>query len=108
MSKARKTKQQKLITQLKRELAQNSPKQILPVENPKKNISVEPEQKQNLLTLNLKSAQLSPKQKSSPTSVVTLPYDKSFIKKDLFKTGVIATLAMLIELVLYFTLNFRS
>ena len=96
MAKKRKTRQEKIILQLKRELAR---RQIKPIVN---NQKIEPRQeailakpKKNFLKLN--------KEKKTDASI--LSYDSSLIKKDLIKTLVLAIFALSLEFVLYLKLR---
>lgn len=88
MPKRRKTRQEKIILQLKRKLASKT--------------ESKPSQEAKLV-----EPQLKPKEKSSQKKTVNsvFSYDTSLIKKDLFKTLILALIVFGLELVLYLKLK---
>jgi len=96
MAKKRKTRQEKIILQLKRELARQKAKPASPstkIKARQEAISPEPKIK----------PQKQLKEKKSDISI--LSYDPRLIRKDLVKTLILTLIAISLELVLYFKLR---
>lgn len=96
MAKKRKTRQEKIILQLKRELARQKAKPVSPSKKVKPRqeaISLEPK--------------IEPKKKvkEKKSDISILSYDPKLIRKDLVKTLILTLIALSFELVLYFKLR---
>lgn len=96
MPKKRKTRQQKIILQLKRELAKER-KKIVP-SNKKK------EARQGAVSFR-SQVQTKNKSQKEKTDVSIFSYDPRLIKKDLLKTALLAAIALSLEFVLYLKLR---
>ena len=96
MPKKRKTRQQKIILQLKRQLAQERKKVVSP--NKKK------EARQGAVSFR-PQVQLKKLTKEKKTDVSIFSYDPRLIKKDLVKTALLAAIALSLEFVLYLKLR---
>ncbi len=96
MPKKRKTRQQKIILQLKRELAKERKKVVSPIKKK--------EARQGAISFR---PQVQPKKSSQEkkTDISIFSYDPRLIKKDLVKTALLATLALSFEFVLYWKLR---
>jgi len=86
MPKKRKTRQEKIILQLKRELAKK----------------IEPSQEANLAKPRFEPPKKSISKKAA---ISAFSYDPSLIKKDLIKTSILALLVIGLEFVLYLNLK---
>lgn len=96
MGKKRKTRKEKIILQLKRELAREKSKTVSPsrkIEVRQEAISPEPKIKPRKQV------------KEKKTDISILSYDPKLIRKDLLKTLILTLIAISLELVLYFTLR---
>ena len=96
MAKKRKTRQEKIILQLKRELAQKEVQvpSLKPKTKPSQGaISFQPKPKAPRLT------------KEKKTDISTLSHDSRLIKKDLAKTLILTLIALSLQLVLYLRLR---
>jgi len=96
VAKKRKTRQEKIILQLKRELARQKAKPVSPsmkIKARQEAISIEPKIK----------LQKQSKEKKSDISV--LSYDPKLIRKDLVKTLILTAIAISLELMLYLNLR---
>jgi len=96
MAKKRKTRQEKIILQLKRELAQ---KTQIPTSS---GIKSPPRQEAVFSTPKMKAKKISPTEKPV---VSVLSYDSKLIKRDLFKTFLLSLAVVSLELVLYLALR---
>jgi hypothetical protein len=96
MAKKRKTRQQKIILQLKRELARERQKTILP--------GTKVKARQGAISIRPKSE--SPKKtKTKKADVSVISYNPSLIKRDLMKTAILALIVLSLEFVLYLKLR---
>ncbi len=96
MAKKRKTRQEKIILQLKRKLAENQPETASISSLPRSRqeaISAEPKTKAPRLT----------KEKRSNVSIFS--YNPSLVRKDLLKTLILALVALSLEFMLYLKLR---
>lgn len=96
MGKKRKTRKEKIILQLKRELAKERAK----IPSPSKKV----EARQEAISPESKiKPQRKLKEKNADISI--LSYDPRLIRKDLLKTLILTSIAISLELVLYFRLR---
>ena len=96
MAKKRKTRQQKIILQLKRELAKQETKTVSDtkqIEPRQGAISVEPKNKPSKLV------------KEEKTDIPIYSYNPKLIRKDLFKTLILALAILSLQTVLYLRLR---
>jgi hypothetical protein len=100
MGKKRKTRQQKIILQLKRQLGQQKP--YFP--NPKTVLETKLKPSQEAISL---QPQIKAKKESEEkiSDVSVLSYDLKLVKKDLFKTLILTTIVVSLEIVLYLNLR---
>jgi hypothetical protein len=96
MGKKRKTKQEKIILQLKRQLAQQAKKTKSP------SIKFEPSQEAISKPQNFKSKKVLPIKKPD---ISVFSFDPKLIKKDLLKTAVLSLIIFSLEIVLYLKLR---
>jgi hypothetical protein len=96
MAKKRKTKREKIIIQLRRELAKQKQKTITP--------SIKSEVSQEAIS---KQVRIKPKQPktSKKADVSIFFYDPRLVKRDLAKTLILASIAISLEVVLYLYLR---
>lgn len=96
MAKKRKTKREKIITQLRRELERQRRKTAVS--------SIKTKARQEAIS---KQPQAEPKepQKLKKSDISIFSYDPKLVKKDLTKTLILALVAISLEVVLYFTLR---
>jgi len=96
MAKKRKTRREKIILQLKRELAKEKAKTIIPSTKIKaRQEAIPPEPK------------IKPRKqaKEKKVDIPILSYDPRLIRKDLVKTLILTLIAISLELVLYLKLR---
>jgi hypothetical protein len=96
MAKKRKTKQEKIILQLKRQLAQKTPSPV------SSGIKLAPRQEAKFSPQKIK-VQKAPMVEKTVVSV--LSYDPKLIKRDLAKTLLLSLAVISLELVLYLALR---
>jgi len=96
MAKKRKTRREKIITQLRRELERQKQKTAVSSRKPKA--------RQEAIS---KQPQVEPKQPEKPKKddISIFSYDPKLIRKDLAKTLILALFAVSLEVVLYFYLR---
>ena len=96
MAKKRKTRKEKIILQLKRELAKEREKTVSP--------SMKIEARQEAILIKPKTRpQRQPKEKKSDISI--LSYNPRLIRKDLVKTIILTLIFLSLEFVLYLKLR---
>ncbi|MGB9911376.1 MAG: hypothetical protein ACPLKP_02095 [Microgenomates group bacterium] len=95
MSKKRKTRQQKIILSLKRQLVKQ---QVTPLKEKK----VTPHQEEISFSKNKKLPEIKSKEENDNSIFF---YDPSLVKKDLFKTLVISLAIFSLQIVLYLKLR---
>jgi hypothetical protein len=96
MAKKRKTRKEKIILQLKRELAKERKKTI------SSNRKIEA--RQGAISTQTKKQPKKPSQEKK-TDISIFSYDPRLIKKDLLKTAFLAAIALSLEFVLYLKLR---
>lgn len=96
MSKKRKTRQEKIILQLKRELAKKT--QVSP------SISTKSKPRQGAI---LKPAEIEPEEvkPSKKTDISILSFDQELIRRDLLKSLILSLAVISLEFVLYLVLR---
>lgn len=96
MGKKRKTRKEKIILQLKRELARQRAKSV--------SLSIEIQPRQEAISTEAKTkSQRQPKEKKPDIFIQT--FNPRLIRKDLIKTFILALIAISLELVLYLRLR---
>lgn len=96
MAKKRKTRQEKTILQLKRELAKKTPVPALV------STKIKPSQEAISQAPKIKAKQTPPQQKAD---ISTLSYDPRLIRRDLIKTLILSLAVISLELMLYLALR---
>jgi hypothetical protein len=96
MGKKRKTRQQKIILQLKRELAKEKQKDA--------SGNTEAEPRQEAILSQAKTRKIKKVQKKKIDNAI-LSYDSRLVRRDLAKTAVLAFLALSLEFVIYLRLR---
>lgn len=96
MAKKRKTKQEKIILQLKRELAQKASV------SPSTSIKSKPRQEAISKTLKIEPKQARTREK---TDVSVLSFDPKLIRHDLIKTLILSFIIISLEFMLYLALR---
>ena len=106
MAKKRRTKSDKIIAQLRRQLDQSQPRSEqdtpVPTSAPRPSHTKQPE------AFSYSEVVQKKKNVTHEKTRIELPYDTKLIRKDLRKTLILSTLAFSLELVLYFYLNSLS
>jgi hypothetical protein len=96
MAKKRKTRKEKIILQLKRELARQQPKTDFP------DTKSQPRQEAKSPSPGKKSPRLVNQKKSNKSTFST---DSGFLRKDLTKTAILSLLALSLSFMLYLILG---
>jgi len=96
MAKTRKTRQEKIILQLKRELAKKKKKTVSP--------STEKRPRQEAISFPA-SKEIAKPNSGKKSAVSILSFDPSLIRRDLFKTLILSLVILSLEFMLYLALR---